>query len=403
MKLKLLTASLFITAFVNAQNVWTQKANFTGAARHFAVAFSIGTKGYLGTGLSYGPPVTLHKDFWEYNPVTDVWTQKADFGGNPKDLAVGFSIGTKGYIGTGYESTTVVATNDFWEYNQGNNTWTAKANFGGAPRKYATGFSVGNKGYIGLGNAATGVKKDFWEFNPVNNTWTQKANYAGNIRTYAVGFGIGTKGYIGTGVDSAYVESNQFWQYNPANDTWTQKANFGGVPRYNAVGFSTSNSGFIGTGQYNFGTTQDFWEYNPTTDVWTQRTNFGGGLIWAATGFSISNKGYIGTGLVSALDYQGFWEYSTLSGVESINNGLAIDIFPNPVTSSFTLSLSPVLSSDIKVELYNLSGEKLQMLQKFKEDNMNELTFDVSILPSGIYYLKVEAKEGSSVRKFVKF
>ena len=26
-------------------------------------------------------PTILIKDFWEYDPATDVWTQKADFGG----------------------------------------------------------------------------------------------------------------------------------------------------------------------------------------------------------------------------------------------------------------------------------------------------------------------------------
>ena len=185
--------------------------------------------------------------------------------------------------------------------------------------------------------------------------------------------------------------------------SWKQKANFGGVPRYNAVGFSTSNSGFIGTGQYNFGTTQDFWEYNPTTDVWTQRTDFGGGLIWAATGFTISNKGYIGTGLVSALDYQGFWEYSVLTGVELINNNFTIDLFPNPVTSSFTIAIAADLLSDIKVELYNLNGEKLKLQHSIDEDKIkHELIYDVSDLPSGIYFLNVRSKGGSATKKLVK-
>ena len=63
------------------------------------------------------------------------------------------------------------------------------------------------------------------------------------------------------------------------------------------------------------------------------------------------------------------------------------------------ITLSPVLSSDIKVEIYNLNGEKLQLQHGFKVD---EAKYDVSKLPSGIYYLKVEAKKGSAVRKFIK-
>ena len=44
---------------------------------------------------------TKYKDFWEYDPAANTWTQKADFGGTARYGAVGFSIGSKGYIGTG--------------------------------------------------------------------------------------------------------------------------------------------------------------------------------------------------------------------------------------------------------------------------------------------------------------
>ena len=37
-------------------------------------------------------------------PATNTWTQKADFGGAGRYYATGFSIGSKGYIGTGYTS-----------------------------------------------------------------------------------------------------------------------------------------------------------------------------------------------------------------------------------------------------------------------------------------------------------
>jgi len=43
----------------------------------YPFTFSIGNKGYVGTGDGYGGYVTT---FWEYDPSIDVWTQKADFG-----------------------------------------------------------------------------------------------------------------------------------------------------------------------------------------------------------------------------------------------------------------------------------------------------------------------------------
>jgi N-acetylneuraminic acid mutarotase len=61
---------------VLGQAQWTQKADFAGGNRRFAAGFSIGEKGYLGTGYNEG--WTARKDFYEYDPATDTWTQIAD-------------------------------------------------------------------------------------------------------------------------------------------------------------------------------------------------------------------------------------------------------------------------------------------------------------------------------------
>ena len=90
------------------------------------------------------------------------WTQKADFGGTTRSSAIGFSIGTKGYIGTGGDG--AGNNQDFWEWNQTSNTWTQKANFGGTARSFAIGFSIGNYGYIGTGADNSNRFQDFWEY-----------------------------------------------------------------------------------------------------------------------------------------------------------------------------------------------------------------------------------------------
>ncbi len=53
-----------ILGIQSAYNTWTKKADFDGVARIQAVGFSIGDKGYIGTGGRVG----YEKDFWEYNP-----------------------------------------------------------------------------------------------------------------------------------------------------------------------------------------------------------------------------------------------------------------------------------------------------------------------------------------------
>ena len=145
-------------------NVWTQKADFGGTARANAVGFSIGSKGYIGTG---NDDVSFYRDFWEYDPSTNAWTQKADFGGTARTRAVGFVISSKGYLGTGNDDLNGNGfRKDFWEYDPAANTWTQKADFGGTARFFATGFSIGSKGYIGTGWDLVVNYKDFWEYTP---------------------------------------------------------------------------------------------------------------------------------------------------------------------------------------------------------------------------------------------
>jgi N-acetylneuraminic acid mutarotase len=146
--IRFLFAILFVSGLngIHAQNTWTQKADLGGTGRAQAVGFSIGTKGYLGTGVDYA---LNYKDFWEYDPDANTWAQKADFGGAARSGAVGFNIGTKGYLGTGfYFDDTFHYFSDFWEYYPDSNTWTQKADFGEVPARVLLVFSIGNKGYL---------------------------------------------------------------------------------------------------------------------------------------------------------------------------------------------------------------------------------------------------------------
>jgi len=291
---------------------WEQKhANNLGASRFLPVAFSINGKGYIGTGFDGS---TRLQDFWEYDPATDTWSQKADFPGGGRNAAVGFSIGNKGYVGTGSDASATEHTKDFWEYDPATNAWTRKADFPSDPRTVATGFSIGNKGYIGLGRSADFAQyyNDFWEYDPATDTWTRKADFAGTSRYATSSFTIGTKGYIGTGTDKSdgqFTYRNDFWEYDQSTNTWTKKADFPGSPRELATAFSIGAIGYIGTG-YDGTLKNDFWAYNPSTNMWTQRLNFAGTAREMAAGFSIGQHGYIATGYATDGLHNDLWKYS---------------------------------------------------------------------------------------------
>ena len=73
------------------------RKDFGGTGRDGAVAAALGSKIYVGTGMDG----VKKKDWWEYDPATDLWTQKTDFGGAARFGVVAASIGSKTYVGTG--------------------------------------------------------------------------------------------------------------------------------------------------------------------------------------------------------------------------------------------------------------------------------------------------------------
>ncbi|MCC7302459.1 MAG: T9SS type A sorting domain-containing protein [Bacteroidia bacterium] len=202
-------------------DTWTQKADFDGGPRAIAFAFSVGSKGYVGAG--YGDSCTNGKcaDFWEYDSASNLWTQKAGFNGLPRYWAFGFSVGSKGYVTTGMDTVNPNPPykKDLWEYDTTTDVWVQKADFPGMKRFGASGFSLGTNAYVGLGLDSIGIgySGDFYRWSQISNTWTPIANFAGTSRFQTVGFSINGKGYIGTGYDGAPSLTSTFWEYTPSS------------------------------------------------------------------------------------------------------------------------------------------------------------------------------------------
>ncbi|RAW01057.1 hypothetical protein DQQ10_12565 [Pseudochryseolinea flava] len=99
-------------SLVPSTNVATTKAPFPDYARYYAKGFVINSKVYLGWGVAFY--VSGVMDFWEYNPATNVWTKKGNYGPvlNENDHNIGaFALGNNGYIVKGN-------LNEFWRYSR---------------------------------------------------------------------------------------------------------------------------------------------------------------------------------------------------------------------------------------------------------------------------------------------
>ncbi|MFI5163720.1 MAG: T9SS type A sorting domain-containing protein [Bacteroidia bacterium] len=362
------------------QGVWTQKANFGGTPRGACTSFSIGTKGYVGLGMDTS--YFYKNDFWEYDPSLNTWTQKANFTGTARYFAIGFAIGNKGYVGTGNDGSGGLT--DFYEYDPMNNSWSQKANIG-AGRYQAVGFSIGNKGYVCAGMIA---QSDLWEYDPIADTWTQKANCGIAPPFFSgIGFSTSAKGYVGIGASNNTL-TTELWEYDPNSNNWTQKNSLPGAYRQWGTAFSIGDLGYVGTGVFGCSPTElnDFWEYNTLTDTWTQKVNFGGTPRNSCSAFSIGAKGYVGLG-GDNLYKNDFWEYdpNATAGINEIKNKISLAIYPNPFSTETTLKTTDNFKN-ATLTIYSVSG---QQVKQIKNISGQTIQLQRDNLTSGIYFLRL--------------
>jgi len=383
-----------VTVFASAQPAWQRKTDYGNFPyplhRTAAVGFSIGTGGYIACGYD---SADYKRTCWRYDQALDQWIQMTSLGnstgsGLGRDVTVSFVIGNSAYVGTGQGGAPYLK--DFWEFNAPVNTWFQKLNLTGSGRRGAVAFSINGKGYVGTGQDSLGMKSDFWEYNPAIGTWSQKANFAGGARRLAVAFAINGKGYVTTGDANSF--KNDMWEYDPIGNTWVQKANFPGTPRYSAAVFVINNRAYVGSGYDNtLNNTRDFWEYDPMSNFWAQKASFFGTARSNASAFSIGNKGYFGTGFDS-VPCSDFWEFDpTFTGIDEPDySDASVNVYPNPVTdyAHFNISSSQEIK-EAEIRVYDLQGK----LVRAKTFSGNEIDIERGDLPNGTYIYTINDKK----------
>ncbi len=291
---------------------WVELSDFDGLPRADAVGLVIGSKAYIGTGYDGDD---FHTDFWEYDPARNSWTQKADFPGTARSQAVGFNTDTKGFIGTGWDGR--YRLKDFYAYDVASNTWSQIADLEGPARRSAVAMSINNKGYVGTGDSVA-YFKDFWEYDPSSDVWTKVSSIGGSKRNSAATFVISGKGYVIGGFDNGdYL--NDMWKYDPATDEWTKMRpianisnetyddDYSTIKGTGKVGFTINGKGYLATGGMTTGI--EVWEYDPATDLWSEKSNFEGSTRSDAVGFAIGSRGYVTMGKSSAYYFDDIWGF----------------------------------------------------------------------------------------------
>ena len=287
---------------------WCRGLNFEDGKVGGAVAFSIAAKGYIVSGYSVGENgQPQHKAFlWEYDPASGKWTPKASLPtGEQRSWATGFSIGDKGYIATGRVANDVnyqSFVNDFWEYNPATNTWTERASipFPTNPPNSpypgtdcAFSFSIGGKGYVGGGESFNLLpRRKLFAYDPQQNMWIARNDVPFNSTISSTSFVIGNKAYVGLGYYQGVTDSDSLFEYDPLLDQWAEKAHFPGGKRLAAVAFSLNNKGYVGTGYDHNIAYSNFWRYDPVNDTWETIPSIGEPIAYSSA-FVVDNKAYV--------------------------------------------------------------------------------------------------------------
>jgi hypothetical protein len=327
---------------------WVQVAEIDGAPRYYASSFVIGNYAYVVGGIGNGLLTTASKlsDMWCFDPAANggVGSWRGGIGQLAsipvgRNSAVAFTIGDKGYVGTGNTVTTInqsgVQLNDMWEYDPATNEWKRKGSVPGGPRFAAVGFSIGNLGYVGTGrvedpnNPGTSVPiKDFYSFDPSqgdSGKWVVESSMINDKRFYAQSFVYNNQGYVVGGVtDGSSRMSVDFEVFTPGSTqgagSWrtltpitpisdsSKTSNYtSDLARCSGVVLIVGNNAYLCTGStsYQGATVNNTWMYNfPPIDSWVQRTpyetnngnNTSRSPRFGAVGFVVNGRAFLGTG-----------------------------------------------------------------------------------------------------------
>ena len=200
-------------------DTWTLK-NSSGNASSFAGTFSINGKGYAacGSGLS-----GEHNELWEYDPALDLWTQKANFPGAARDFPFADTMGGFAFVGMGDFFFAPPFYSDMYKYDVGADTWSAIAPI---PNSSTGAIAVGGCSFhaswngkiilMGIWGISTSSLADYntiYVYDPPSDSWTlyENSNPIG-ARGTALTAQNGSKAYYGAGDDFITGIKQDFWE-----------------------------------------------------------------------------------------------------------------------------------------------------------------------------------------------
>jgi len=419
----------------NAGNIVYQK-NFGGSNQDVYESVTATSDDIVAVGYSY--PTSFNTGDWtgvtgkgsydaiivKYDNASNiVW--KKNFGGSDEDYYNSVTAVSDGIVAIGYSKANSFNTGD-WTGNTGKGSTDAiivkydnagniayQKNFGGSDEDYynsvtavsdgivAVGYSKANSfntgdwmGYTGKGYSdATIVKYD----NSGNSVW--KKNFGGSDTDYndcvtATSDGIVTvggsfEGSFNTGdftgvIGKGGIDATLVKYFIPVTD-------IAGVPATATVGTPLTLTGTVTPSEASY-----------KTIIWTVASAGTTGAVITGNQLFVTAAG---TAVITATVINGtsmgnnftksFYINATTTGVETITAD-ALSIYPNPVKDELLIINNEQLTMN-NVEIVDIMGKIIYNSSFIINNSIN-----VSSLPQGIYFLKIETDKGIVTKKFVK-
>jgi N-acetylneuraminic acid mutarotase len=289
--------------------------------------------------------------------------------------------------------------NDLWEYDPMTEVWTELDSLPGVGRAHPALIAGSGKIWVGLGSGPNGNMKDWWEYDIATNMWEEQPDLPSVERHHPYYFEVDGLPYVGFGHGAGIFRD--FYRFDFENDLWIPLDSFPDQGRVAGTQFSYGGKGYILSGQgedHNDLETGEFWEYDPETDTWKQLVAHPEGSRWAPGSFVLNDEVFVlcgnqqGVGNLTSMWRADLPEVAVATQEVFLNTELKV--VPNPASDFVAIQSDIDFSAGAIVTLISLEGKVLMTL-----DYVAEQLIDIGGLADGIYFLKVsDGKKAQSAR-----
>ncbi|MBK9191507.1 MAG: T9SS type A sorting domain-containing protein [Crocinitomicaceae bacterium] len=311
-------------------------------------------------------------------------------------MLVDFLTDFSGYIFGGYNSGTFL--NDLWQYDPISDQWTEKTSMPAVARSASAHFVIGDTAYIICGKTADDYAiNEVWAYSMSSDVWIQKNNFPFGNRWRASGASSQSKGYLLFGKNEILNYDEILYEYNPQIDSWSAIDTFPEAGRTHSSLLFFEDDLLVITGQDSNGNSyNDLWRYNLTAGSWDELNSIPADGRRGGISFHSSSAIYYSTGInQSNIRIKETWKNENPLTADPIEINSHLTLYPNPADNFFSI-FGPQQSVNYKVQVYSISGELLM------EGNAgSENSFDCSNLPNGFYTIFISTPGSVNCSKLI--